>query len=166
MRTAGCRASPAGTASRPIIVLPSTSYSISVAVVIADGVSRTLPATPVVRWGEDPRQCPQVEPLPGPLPFTRAVTGGGVHGIEGVLIGRRVPSGATLVREMVDPVWHRRPIYSRSGSSVGVSGADAVLPQSVQHGGRVDAEVFTDPRQCPANVVEADRVVDLIGGEA
>src|ERR687894_1903117 len=80
MRTAGCRASPAGTASRPIIILPSTSYSISVAVVIADGVSRTLPATPVVRWGEDPRQCPQVEPLPGPLPFTRAVTGGGVHG--------------------------------------------------------------------------------------
>src|SRR5918997_4954353 len=60
----------------------------------------------------------------------------------------------------------RSPVPSRSDSSVGVSGGDAALPQSIQHGGRVDAQVFTDPYQGPARVVQADRVVGLAGGEA
>jgi hypothetical protein len=38
-------------------------------------------------------------------------------------------------------------VCSRSGSSVGVSGGDAAFPQSVQHGGRVNAQLFADPRQ-------------------
>ncbi len=60
----------------------------------------------------------------------------------------------------------RSPVPSRSGSPVGVSGGDAAFPQSVQRGGRVDAQVFADLCQCLARVVQADRVVDLAGGEA
>lgn len=41
-----------------------------------------------------------------------------------------------------------------------------MLPQFGQHGGVVDVEVFADPCQRPAEVVEVDGVVDLVGGEA
>ncbi len=44
-----------------------------------------------------------------------------------------------------------------------VSGGDAALPQSAQDGGGVDVQVFADPRQRPACLVAADRVVDILG---
>ena len=48
---------------------------------------------------------------------------------------------------------------------MGVSCGDAAFTQFVQHGGVVDAEVFADSGQGPAEVVEVDGVVDLVGGE-
>lgn len=54
----------------------------------------------------------------------------------------------------------------RSRPSVGVSRGDAAFAQLVQHGGVVDAEVVADSRQGPAEVIEVDSVVDLLGGEA
>ena len=49
---------------------------------------------------------------------------------------------------------------------MGVSGGDVVFPECGQHGGVVDVEVFADSREGPAEVVEVDGVVDLVGGEA
>ena len=47
-----------------------------------------------------------------------------------------------------------------------VSGGGAAFAEFGEHGGWVDVQVFTDPCQWPTNVVEVDRVVDLVGGEA
>jgi hypothetical protein len=49
---------------------------------------------------------------------------------------------------------------------VSVAGGDTAFTQLVQHGGVVDTQVFADPRQGPAKVVEMDGLVDLVGGEA
>ena len=49
---------------------------------------------------------------------------------------------------------------------MGVAGGDAAFAQFVQHGGVVDAEVVTDSGQRPAEVVQVDGVVDLVGREA
>lgn len=47
-----------------------------------------------------------------------------------------------------------------------VSRGDAAFTQLVQHGGVVDAQVFADSCQGPAEVVEVDGVVDLVGGQS
>lgn len=47
-----------------------------------------------------------------------------------------------------------------------VAGADATFPKAVQDGGRIDAQVFADPCQRPAEGVKVDGGVDLIAGEA
>lgn len=47
-----------------------------------------------------------------------------------------------------------------------VSRGDAAFAQLVQHGGVVDPEVVADSREGPAEVVEVDGVVDLLGREA
>ena len=46
-----------------------------------------------------------------------------------------------------------------------VSSGDAALAEFGQHSGVVDAQVYTDPREGPAEVVEVDGVVDLLGAE-
>jgi hypothetical protein len=55
---------------------------------------------------------------------------------------------------------------SRSGSPVAVSGGYAALPQCGQHRGVGDVQVSADSCQRPAEVVEADRLVDLLSGES
>ncbi len=47
-----------------------------------------------------------------------------------------------------------------------VAGGDAAFAEFGQHGGVVDAQVFAYPCQGPAEVVEVDGVVDLLGGES
>lgn len=49
---------------------------------------------------------------------------------------------------------------------MGVSGGDAAFTQLVQHGGVVDARMLADSRQGPAELVEVDGVIDLLGREA
>lgn len=49
---------------------------------------------------------------------------------------------------------------------MGVAGTDATPPKAVQDGGRIDAQVFSDPCERPAETVEMDGGVDLLGGEA
>jgi len=58
------------------------------------------------------------------------------------------------------------PVSCRTASPVGVSGRDASFAQFVQHGCVVDAEVIADSGQGPAEVVEVDGVVDLLGRES
>jgi hypothetical protein len=48
---------------------------------------------------------------------------------------------------------------------VGVTGGDAAFAELVEHGGVVDAQVVTDSGQGPAEVVEVDGVIDLLGRE-
>jgi hypothetical protein len=62
----------------------------------------------------------------------------------------------------------RRRITRTSGprSSAGVAGTYAPFPQMVQDGGRIDVQAFTDSCEGPAEGVEVDGDVDLIGGEA
>lgn len=55
---------------------------------------------------------------------------------------------------------------SRSGPPVGVAGGDATFAEFGQYGGVVDAQVFAYSGEGPAEVVEVDRVVDLLGGKA
>jgi hypothetical protein len=55
---------------------------------------------------------------------------------------------------------------SRSGPPVGVAGGDAPFAEFGQYGGVVDAQVFAYSGEGPAEVVEVDRVVDLLGGES
>lgn len=50
-------------------------------------------------------------------------------------------------------------------TSMDVSGGDAAFAQFGQHGGVVDAQVLADSCQGPAEVVEVDGVVGLVGGE-
>jgi hypothetical protein len=55
---------------------------------------------------------------------------------------------------------------SRSWPSVGVAGGDAAFAEFGQHGGVVDAQVCADSREGPAEVVEVDGLVDLLGGKS
>ena len=49
---------------------------------------------------------------------------------------------------------------------MGVAGGDVVFAERGQHGGVVDVEVLADSGEGPAEVVEVDGGVDLVGGEA
>lgn len=59
---------------------------------------------------------------------------------------------------------YRWLVDSGSWSSVGVAGRDVVLADCGEHGGVVDAEVLADSGEGPAEVVEVDGVIDLVGG--
>lgn len=49
---------------------------------------------------------------------------------------------------------------------MGVAGGDATFAEFGQHSGVVDAQVLADSCEGPAEVIEVDGVVDLVGGEA
>jgi hypothetical protein len=49
---------------------------------------------------------------------------------------------------------------------VGVSGGDAAFAEFGEHGGVVDAQVYADSGKGPAEVVQVDSVLDLLGGES
>ena len=68
-----------------------------------------------------------------------------------------IPRGVRLASMMFD---------SRSWPSVAVAGGDAAFAEFGQHGGVVDAQVLAESRQGPAEVVEVDGVVDLLGRES
>jgi hypothetical protein len=56
--------------------------------------------------------------------------------------------------------------YLGTRAALWISSLDAAFAELVQHGGVVDAQVFADSCQGPAEVVEVDGFVDLLGRQA